>query len=90
MAQITQVRVRVLNNDGGSRKKAVASITLDNEFAIHDIAVIEGQSGLFISMPSRRTPNGEFKDIAHPINADFRNKIQKAVLDEYYNASQED
>ena len=88
MAQITQVRVIILNNEAGNRKKAIASITLDNEFAVHDIAVIEGQSGLFISMPSRRTPNGEFKDIAHPINAEFRNKIQKAVLDEYYNQEQ--
>ena len=66
-----------------NRMKAVASVTFDNEFVIHDIKVIESQNGLFIAMPSRKTPNGEFKDIAHPINAETREKIQKAILDAY-------
>ena len=64
--------------------KAVASITFDNEFVVHDIKVIESQNGLFIAMPSRKNPtNGEFKDIAHPINAETREKIQKAILEAY-------
>ena len=65
--QITDVRLRKVNSE--NRMKAVASVTFDNEFAVHDIKVIESQNGLFIAMPSRKTPNGEFKDIAHPINA---------------------
>ena len=64
--QITDVRLRKVNSE--NRMKAVASVTFDNEFAVHDIKVIESQNGLFIAMPSRKTPNGEFKDIAHPIN----------------------
>ena len=63
--------------------KAIVSITFNEEFVIHDIKVIEGQNGLFIAMPSRKTPDGEFKDIAHPINSTTREKIQKAILDEY-------
>ena len=66
--QITDVRLRKVNSE--NRMKAVASVTFDNEFAVHDIKVIESQNGLFIAMPSRKTPNGEFKDIAHPINAE--------------------
>ena len=68
--QITDVRLRKVNSE--NRMKAVASITFDNEFAVHDIKVIESQNGLFIAMPSRKTPNGEFKDIAHPINPETR------------------
>ena len=79
--QITDVRLRKVNSE--NRMKAVASVTFDNEFVIHDIKVIESQNGLFIAMPSRKTPNGEFKDIAHPINAETREKIQKAILDAY-------
>jgi len=79
--QITDVRLRKVNSE--NRMKAVASITFDNEFVIHDIKVIESQNGLFIAMPSRKTPNGEFKDIAHPINAETREKIQKAILEAY-------
>ena len=77
--QITDVRLRKVNSE--NRMKAVASVTFDNEFVIHDIKVIESQNGLFIAMPSRKTPNGEFKDIAHPINAETREKIQKAILE---------
>ena len=81
--QITDVRLRKVNVNSENRMKAVASVTFDNEFVIHDIKVIESQNGLFIAMPSRKTPNGEFKDIAHPINAETREKIQKAILEAY-------
>ena len=84
--QITDVRLRKVNSE--NRMKAVASITFDNEFAVHDIKVIESQNGLFIAMPSRKTPNGEFKDIAYPINPETREKIQNAIL-EAYNAPEE-
>lgn len=79
--QITDVRVRKIANEG--KMKAIVSVTFDNEFVVHDIKVIDGQNGLFIAMPSRKTPDGEFKDIAHPINTETREKIQKAILDEY-------
>ncbi|MGI6703938.1 MAG: septation regulator SpoVG [Clostridia bacterium] len=79
--QITDVRVRKVNSEG--KMKAVVSVTFDNQFVVHDIKVIDGQNGTFIAMPSRRTPDGEFKDIAHPINSETREMIQKAILDEY-------
>ena len=79
--QITDVRVRKIAAEG--KMKAIVSVTFDNEFVVHDIKVIEGQNGLFIAMPSRKTPDGEFKDIAHPINTQTREKLQKAILDEY-------
>ena len=81
--QITDVRLRKVNVNSENRMKAVASVTFDNEFVIHDIKVIESQNGLFIAMPSRKTPNGEFKDIAHPINAETRKKKNKAILEAY-------
>ena len=65
------------------RAKGIASITIDDSFVIHDIKIIETQNGLYVAMPSRKTPSGEFKDIAHPINADAREIIQKAILNEY-------
>ena len=77
--QITDVRLRKVNSE--NRMKAVASVTFDNEFAVHDIKVIESQNGLFIAMPSRKTPNGEFKDIAHPINAETRKLFEDAIKD---------
>ena len=79
--QITDVRLRKVNSE--NRMKAVASVTFDNEFVVHDIKVIESQDGLFTAMPSRKTPNGEFKDIALPINPETREKIQKAILEAY-------
>ena len=79
--QITDVRLRKVNSE--NRMKAVASVTFDNEFVIHDIKVIESQNGLFIAMPSKKTPTGEFKDIAHPINPETREKIQNAILEAY-------
>ena len=85
--QITDVRLRKVNSE--NRMKAVASVTFDNEFVIHDIKVIESQNGLFIAMPSRKTPNGEFKDIAHTINAETREIVQKSILEAYENAVSE-
>lgn len=79
--EITDVRIRKIATEG--KMKAIISITFDNQFVVHDIKVIEGQSGLFIAMPSRKTPDGEFKDIAHPINTQTREKIQSAILEEY-------
>ena len=82
--QITDVRLRKVNSE--NRMKAVASVTFDNEFVIHDIKVIESQNGLFIAMPSKKTPTGEFKDIAHPLNQETREKIEKAIFEAYNNA----
>lgn len=79
--QITDVRVRKITVEG--KMKAIVSVTFDNEFVVHDIKVIEGLNGLFIAMPSRKTPDGEFKDIAHPINTQTREKIQSCILEEY-------
>ena len=82
--QITDVRIRKIVAEG--KMKAIVSITIDNEFVVHDIKVIEGQNGLFIAMPSRKTPDGEFKDIAHPINTDTRDRIQSLILTAYAEA----
>ena len=79
--QITDVRVRRIEKEG--KMKAIVSITLDNEFVIHDIKVIEGEKGLFIAMPSRKTSEGEYRDIAHPINSDTRDMIQNVILNKY-------
>lgn len=80
--EVTDVRLRRVNTEG--RMRAIASITLDEEFVVHDIRVIDGNNGLFVAMPSKRTPDGEFRDIAHPINSNTRSKIQDAVLAEYH------
>lgn len=79
--QITDVRVRKVSKDG--KMKAVVSITIDNEFVVHDIKVIEGEKGLFIAMPSRKAADGEYRDIAHPINSETRDRIQNIILDKY-------
>jgi len=79
--EITDVRIRRITK--GSKMKAVVSITFDDEFVIHDIKVIEGENGLFIAMPSRKTAEGEFKDIAHPINSGAREKLQSTILNKY-------
>lgn len=79
--EITDVRVRKVNKEG--KMKAVISVTFDNEFVVHDIKVIEREEGLFIAMPSRKTMDGEFRDIAHPINAETRERIQASVLEKY-------
>ena len=75
---ITDVRVRRVSKEG--KMKAVVSITIDNEFAVHDIKVIEGEKGLFIAMPSRKAADGEYRDIAHPINSQTRNELQNLIL----------
>ncbi len=86
--EITDVRLRKVTTEG--RMKAIASITFDNEFVVHDIRVIDGNSGMFVAMPSKRTPDGEFRDIAHPITSSTRQKIQDAVLREYYKTDDSD
>lgn len=78
---ITDVRIRKINKEGNM--KAVVSITLNNEFVIHDIKIIEGEKGLFIAMPSRKTAEGEYRDIAHPITSEAREKVQTIVLEAY-------
>ncbi|MGX9132855.1 septation regulator SpoVG [Rummeliibacillus sp. JY-2-4R] len=86
--EVTDVRLRRVETDG--RMRAIASITLDNEFVVHDIRVIDGNTGLFVAMPSKRTPDGEFRDIAHPINSGTRSKIQESVLAAYADTSLEE
>ena len=86
--EITDVRVRRVAKEG--KMKAVVSITIDNEFVIHDIKVIEGEKGLFIAMPSRKSSDGESRDIAHPINSDTRRKIQDLVLARYEETPEEE
>lgn len=85
--QITDVKVRKVLNEG--RMKAVVSVTFDNSFVVHDIKVVEGKSGLFVAMPSRRRPNGDFRDVAHPITPDARRQLEEAVLSAYNNALQQ-
>ncbi|MDO4283732.1 MAG: septation regulator SpoVG [Eubacteriales bacterium] len=79
--QITDVRVRKIAKEG--KMKAVVSITVDNEFVIHDIKVIEGEKGLFIAMPSKKSADGEYRDIAHPINVETRARVESAILERY-------
>lgn len=81
---ITDVRLKKVDTDG--KMKAIASITFDNAFVVREIRVIEGQNGLFVAMPSRKTPDGEFRDIAHPITPETRELIQSAILKEYEKA----
>lgn len=82
--EITDVRVRKFSKEG--KMKAVVSITLDEEFVIHDIKVIEGEKGLFIAMPSKKGLDGEYRDVAHPINTQIREKIQNAIMEGYHRA----
>ena len=79
--KITDVRIRSVEKEG--KMKAVASITIDDEFVVHDIKIIEGEKGLFIAMPSRKTGEGEYKDIAHPINSSTREAMQRLILERY-------
>ena len=85
--RITDVRVRKVAKEG--KMKAVVSITLDDEFVVHDIKVIEGDNGLFIAMPSRKASDGEYRDIAHPINSETRERIQTIILEQYEKAAAE-
>lgn len=82
--QITDIRVRKVDKE--SKMKAVVSITIDNEFVVHDIKVIDGEKGLFIAMPSKKSLDGEYRDIAHPINSDTRDRLQRMILEAYENA----
>ena len=79
--EITDIRIKKVASEG--KMKAVASVTFDNAFAVHDLKVIEGPEKLFVAMPSRRTPDGEYRDIAHPINSDMRNMLESKVLAAY-------
>ena len=85
--QVTDVRVRKVAKEG--KLKAVVSITMDDEFVVHDIKVIEGENGLFIAMPSKKTATGEYRDVAHPINSSTRDRIQDIILDKFREALQE-
>ena len=85
---ITDVRVRKVAKEG--KMKAVVSITIDEEFVVHDIKVIEGEKGLFIAMPSRKATDGKYRDIAHPINSDTRERIQSIILEKYEEVMAED
>ena len=85
--QITDVRVRKIAKEG--KMKAIVSITLDDEFVVHDIKVIEGEKGLFIAMPSKKAADGEYRDIAHPINSATREIIQRVILERYEHALEE-
>ena len=85
--QITDVRIRKVDKEG--KMKAVVSITIDDEFVVHDIKVIDGEKGLFIAMPSRKASDGEYRDIAHPINAGTREQIQNLILKKYEEVLQE-
>ncbi|MGD9901539.1 MAG: septation regulator SpoVG [Spirochaetales bacterium] len=89
MLNITDIRIRLVKKDD-SKLKAVASMTIDGCFVIHDIKVVEGNNGYFVPMPSRKTPDGEFKDIAHPIDTPTRQLIDSSVLAAYEKAVKED
>ncbi|MDD2497238.1 MAG: septation regulator SpoVG [Bacillota bacterium] len=78
---VTDVRVRKILSEG--KMKAIVSVTIDDAFVVHDVKVVDGQNGLFVAMPSRKTPAGEFRDIAHPISQQARDIIQSKVLDKY-------
>ena len=86
--QITDIRIRKVDKDG--KMKAVVSITIDDAFVVHDIKVIEGDKGLFIAMPSRKAADGEYKDIAHPINSDTRTALQELILMKYQETMESD
>ena len=86
--EITDIRVKKVTSEG--KMKAVASVTFDNAFVVHDIKVIEGVEKLFTAMPSRRTPENEFKDIAHPINSEMREMLEKAIIEKYNEALEQE
>ena len=85
--QITDIRIRVVNKE--SKMKAVVSVTFDDAFVVHDIKVIEGEKGMFIAMPSKKAADGEYRDIAHPINSSTREQIQRTILEAYEKALSE-
>ena len=85
--QITDVRIRKVDTEG--KMRAVASITIEDEFVVHDIKIIEGEKGLFIAMPSRKTAEGEYRDIAHPISTETRTRLQELILAKYHELENE-
>jgi stage V sporulation protein G len=78
---ITDIRIRKVNADG--KLKAYVTVTFDDSFVVHNVKIIEGENGVFIAMPSRKTKSGEYKDVAHPINTSFRTRLQDRILEEY-------
>jgi stage V sporulation protein G len=86
--QITDIRIRKVNSEG--KLKAYVTVTFDDCFVVHNVKVIEGKTGVFIAMPSRKTKTGEYKDVAHPIHSDFRTMLQERILDAYANADDVD
>jgi stage V sporulation protein G len=78
---ITDIRIRKVNADG--KLKAYVTVTFDDSFVVHNVKIIEGENGVFIAMPSRKTKSGEYKDVAHPINTSFRTRLQERILEEY-------
>lgn len=85
--QITDIRIRSVEKEG--KMKAVVSITIDDEFVVHDIKIIEGEKGMFIAMPSRKVADGEYRDIAHPINTATRERLQSMILSKYQESLEE-
>lgn len=85
--QITDIRIRSVEKEG--KMKAVVSITIDDEFVVHDIKIIEGERGMFIAMPSRKAADGEYRDIAHPINTATRERLQSMILSKYQESLEE-
>ena len=85
---ITDIRVRKVSDEG--KMKAVVSVTFDDEFVVHDIKVIDGQNGLFIAMPSRKMGDGDYRDIAHPLRSETRNRMKDAILEAYENDEREE
>lgn len=88
--QITDVRVRKISSENSSKMKAIASITIDGVFVVHDIKILEGEKGMFIAMPSRKSSDGEFRDIAHPINTETREMLQTLILEKYNEAKEQE
>ncbi|MCF7945539.1 MAG: septation regulator SpoVG [Spirochaetia bacterium] len=86
--EITDIRVRKVTTDG--KLKAYVTVTFDDQFVVHNVKVIEGKNGAFIAMPSRKTKSGEYKDVAHPINSDFRGMLQERILSEYQKTPEEE
>lgn len=86
--KITDIRVKRIVTDAG-KLRAIVSVTFDDAFVVNDIKIIEGQDKLFTAMPSRKTPDGEFRDVAHPINAEMRNMMEEAILLKYHKALEE-
>ncbi|MDO5409559.1 MAG: septation regulator SpoVG [Lachnospiraceae bacterium] len=86
--EITDIRIRKISGVNTNKMKAIASITIDGVFVVHDIKVLEGEKGLFIAMPSRKSSDGEFRDIAHPINTDTREMLQNLILQRYREAEE--